>query len=410
MHIAIIAQYFWPESVGPGVFLHQLAADLVKKGHQVTVVTAFPNYPHGEVAAGYRGRLFMRESLDGIGIIRTWIHTSKNKQFWARVFNFGSFIGSSFFGGLGLARPDVVYCYIPPLPLGVTADLICRVKGARLVMNVQDIHPDLPVQLGYLTNPHAIRFFQRMEKFIYRRSTEIVVISDQFRQNLEAKGVPAGKIHVVPNWADASEITPGPRLNDFRRQFELGDAFTVIYSGGLTHNSALPMALEAATLLRNEPFQFVIVGEGVHKPELQRLAKDRRLQNVRFLPFQPWGRYPLVLAAADLQLVSLNAASSKLSLPSKMLKIMAAGRPMLAQAAPDSQVAALIRAGDCGVAVHPDDPRALADAIRSLSRQPERLAAMGANARRYFLENFDRERCIAQLEDVLLQAGDSRSA
>ena len=405
MHIAILAQYFWPESVGPGIFLSQLAADLVRKNHRVTVLTAFPNYPTGQVMAGYRGRLFMRESLDGINIIRSWIFASPKKDFWSRVFNFSSFIGSSLFAGFGLSRPDVVYCYIPPLPLGVTADLLCRLKRTRLVTNVQDIHPDLPVQLGYLTSPRAIRFFQRMERYIYSRSEQIVVISDQFRQNLEAKGVPPDKIQVIPNWADASEITPGPRNNDFRRQFELGDAFTIIYSGGLTHNSALPVAVEAATLLRDEPFQFVLVGEGVHKPALQQMVLDRGLRNVRFLPFQPWGRYPLVLAAADLQLVSLNAASSKLSLPSKMLKIMAAGRPILAQATADSEVARMVRTGDCGVAVAPEDPHALAEAIRQLSRQPERVAEMGIRARRYFLENFDRHRCIAQLEEVLLQAG-----
>jgi colanic acid biosynthesis glycosyl transferase WcaI len=401
MHIAIVAQYFWPESVGPGTFLRQLADDLVRRGHKVTVVTAFPNYPEGKVAKEYRGRFFQREKLDSIHIIRTWIYASESKRFWSRVLNFGSFCASAFFGGLALARPDVIYCYIPPLPLGVTADLICRFKGARLVPNVQDIHPEVAVKLGYLRNPRAIRWFEKMERYIYRRAAAIVAISDQFRRNLEAKGVPAEKIHVVPNWADASEIQPGPRDNDFRRELGIGDAFTIIYSGTLSHNSALPGVLDAAALLRDEPYQFVIVGEGVYKPEMQRAAQERGLTNVRFLPFQPWDKYPQVLNAADLQLVSLQAAAGQLSMPSKILKIMAAGRAVLAQAVPESDVAAILRSADCGVAVHPDDPAPFADAVRALSRQPERVAAMGANARRYFLDHFERQRCTSQIEAIL---------
>lgn len=404
MHIAIVTQYFWPEDVGPGTFLLQLARDLVKKGHRVSVVTSFPNYPEGKVAPAYRGRLFMRESLDGITIIRTWIHASESKRFWSRVLNFGSFCASAFFGGMELSRPDVVYCYVPPLPLGVTADLICRVKGAKFVPNVQDVHPEVAVKLGYLRNPRAIRFFERMEHYVYRRGAEIVVISEQFRRNLEGKGVPPEKIHVVPNWADASEIQPGAKDNDFRRELGLRDAFTIIYSGTLSHNSALPQVLDAAELLRNEPYQFVIVGEGVYKPEMQRIAQERGLTNVRFLPFQPWERYPQVLNAADLQLVSLQTAAGQLSMPSKILKIMAAGRAVLAQAVPESDLAAILRAADCGVAVHPDNPVAFAEAVRALSRGPERLAEMGANARRYFLEHFERERCTSAIESVLRNA------
>lgn len=403
MHVLLLAQYFWPETVGAGVWLHQLSKDLAAGGNRVTMVTAFPNYPQGRIFKGYGGRIYRKEFVDGVEVIRTYIHATPGKAFWSRVLTFGSFCASAALGCMFSGRPDVIYCVMPPLPLGMSAALAGWLKRAPVVVNVQDIYPDIAVSLGYLRNRLAIRFFQKMERLIYRRAAAIVVITESFRDNLLAKGVPPEKLRVIPNWADADAIRPQPKQNTFRAALGANSDFTLIYSGGFSHNTALESILKAARLLSHKPFRFVLVGDGVRKSALESQAREFGLANVSFLPFQPADQYADVLAAADVQLVSLNAAASQMSLPSKMLKIMASGRPILALARPESDVVRLLERARCGVAVDPADHEAVAATIERLAQNPAELEAMGRNAREYMASHFDRRACVMQIDSLLRQ-------
>jgi colanic acid biosynthesis glycosyl transferase WcaI len=162
--------------------------------------------------------------------------------------------------------------------------------------------------------------------------------------------------------------------------------------------------VEAARILANEPHQFVMFGEGGHKDSLEAKASGYRLRNLRFLPFVRAEEYPQTLAASDLQIVVLNEAATNASLPSKVLKIMASGRPVLAIAQPDSELSKLVKRAECGFTVAPTDAEGIAQIIRQLAREPERLNAMGQCARRYAVDHFDRRRCIAALESILVGA------
>jgi colanic acid biosynthesis glycosyl transferase WcaI len=214
---------------------------------------------------------------------------------------------------------------MPPMPLGVSAEFLGLMKAAPVVVNIQDIYPDIAVAVGVLSNPLAIRFFQWMERAIYRRAAAVVVIADGFKENIVGKGVPEDKIHVVPNWADPNEIMPGPKDNAFRKKLGIGDRFSLSYSGSLSFNTNLDPVLGAAEILTDEEFSFIIVGDGVKKGDLQRTAQERQLDNVQFLPFQPLDKYPSVLAAADMNLVTLNRQAAMASVPSKLFKMMASG-------------------------------------------------------------------------------------
>ncbi len=413
MKILIVAQYFWPESVGAGVWLHQLATDLVERAHRVAMLTAFPNYPHRRVFNGYRGRLFLRETVGGVDVFRTYIYARPNESFTSRALTFGSFCLSALLGGFRVERPDVIYCVLPPLPLGLTAELIGWAKGAPVVINLQDIHPDIAIALGYLRNGLAIRLSQAMEGSVYRHADAIVVITDSFKENLIGKGVPAEKVHVVPNWADAEAIQPAPRENSFRREARLDREFAIVYSGNFGHNTCLETVIEAARLLASEPYRFLLIGDGVHKQRLEALASSYGLNNLRFLAFQPLGIYPQVLAAGDLHLVSLNTPTSQFSLPSKVMKIMASGRPIVALADRQSDLGHLLERAQCGVVVAPDDSAGLAATVRRLAGAPNALRAMGENARSFLVENFSRGRCVAQIESTLqnvVRAASDRSA
>ncbi|HEY70214.1 MAG TPA: glycosyltransferase family 4 protein [Anaerolineae bacterium] len=407
LHVQLIAQYFKPETVGSGVWIHQLATDLVALGHQVSVVTSFPNYPKRIVFDGYRGRLFMREQMDGVDVVRTYIYASPNEGMLSRTLNYGSFCASASIGGLFAPKPDVIYCVMPPMPLGAVAAFLGWVKSAPVVVNIQDIYPDIAVAVGVLRNPLMIRFFEWMERFIYRKAASIVVIADGFKENIVGKGVPEEKVHVVPNWADPDEIQPGPKDNPFRRQVGVGDRFTLSYSGSLSYNTNLDPVLDAAELLADEDFSFVIVGDGVKKVELERRAQELGLNNLQFLPFQPLERYPQVLAASDMNLVTLNQQAAMASVPSKMFKMMASGRPVLAITMEGNEVHRLIHDSDCGLTVPPDDPVKLAEALRYAASHPEEMERMGRNARTYLMEKHARRDCVGRIEAILKKVGGS---
>lgn len=407
MHIQLIAQYFKPESVGSGVWIHQLVTDLVGLGHQVSVITSFPNYPKRIIFDGYRGRLFMREQMDGADILRTYIYASPNEGMLSRTLNYASFCTSAAIGGLFAPKPDVIYCVMPPMPLGISAEFLGYIKSVPVVVNIQDIYPDIAVAVGVLRNPRAIRFFEWMERFIYRHAAAIVVIADGFKENVAGKGVPEDKIHVVPNWADPNEILPGPRDNSFRRELGVGDRFTLIYSGSLGYNTDLDPVLGAAEILSDEAFSFVIVGDGVKKGEIVRKAKELRLRNLQFLPFLPLDRYPEVLAAADMNLVTLNQQAATASVPSKVFKMMASERPVLAITMKGNEVHRLVHDSGSGLTVPPSDPVKLAEALRHATSHRDDLQRMGRNARKYLVEKHSRQDCVKMIETILGKAARS---
>ena len=216
-----------------------------------------------------------------------------------------------------------------------------------------------------------------MEKWIYRRADRVAVISEGMREDLLSRGVPGAKVAVIENWADPSFITPGPSDNDFRRSLDIGDRFLVIYSGGINNNANLEPVIEAADMLRNEPFAFAIVGEGQFKPQIEAMARAKRLDRVSFLPFQPVQQYPNVLRAADLNLVTLKAKSAATSVPSKIYKQMAAGRPILAVTPETNELHRLVTTAQCGKCVLPDDANGIVKVVRWAASHGRELQRMG---------------------------------
>jgi colanic acid biosynthesis glycosyl transferase WcaI len=278
---------------------------------------------------------------------------------------------------------------------------LSRIWGSKLVISVQDIYPLAAIELGVLKNPYAIKFFEAMERWMYRKADHIVVISEGFKSNLIGKGVPPDKITIVSNWADPNFVKTGPRNESLRQTFNVGDRFTVIYSGGLTLNSELEPLLHAADALRNEPFSFVIIGEGIHKPRLQQLADDLKLTNLQFRPFVPLPQYPDVLLAADVNIVTLNSRATQVSVPSKIYKQMAAGRPVIAIASSSSELARLIDAGKFGFTVSPSEPAKLVEVLRWAAAHPDEMKEMGVRARQYLLENHSRDRSVDRICEML---------
>ncbi len=402
MRILLIAQYYAPEDVAAAVWIPQLAEDLSAKGNHVTVLTAFPNYPRRVVFEGYRRKIYQREKIDNVEVIRTWIYANPSNAHWSRLLNWGSFCVSALIGGLiSRVKADVIYAIIPPLPLGITALLLGKIIGAKVVTNVQDIYPMIAVQLGILRNPALIRMFEWIERCIYRNSRAVVGISEEFVGHFRRYGAPEKRALMVPNWADSEAIKPQSPDTLLRKEIKGDNKTIVLYSGTLSHNSCTEAIVQAAERIGSPDICFLIVGDGVKKKSLQQYACERELTNVIFMPFQPLARYSEVLATGDIALVALNTAASLASVPSKVFKHMAAGRPIVAITKRGNELQRLITDFEMGIVADPDDIDGIAEAIVKLSGDRNLRERMGANARLAIENYFSRPICVGKIENIL---------
>jgi colanic acid biosynthesis glycosyl transferase WcaI len=394
----IHTMYYLPDFGSAPVLMDELARGLAAAGHEVEVVTTLPR-TRGEE---FRG-LFSSTRVEGGAVVkRLWANSAAHPL--ARLLAWNLYTAGALLNLRRVRRGDVMFLRTPPLQLGVPALFAKVLRGARVVVNVQDIHPDLAIESGILKNPAGIRFAKALEKWVYGLADRIVVISDGFARNLRAKGVPAAKIEVLPNWVDTDVLRPGPKDNPVARRHGLDRRFVVMYSGtiSISSNRALEQALEAAALLAGDrEVLFVVVGEGLKKQALRDKAAALGLTNVLFLPFVPYPELPDLLASSDVLLVPLDRAKSDLSVPSKLYTFLAAGRPVLGLAAPDSEVARLLRENDCGVDAPPDDPAAIAAAVKALARAPEKRRALGANARDYVVRGFAKDKILRSYDALL---------
>jgi len=407
MRILFLAQCYAPEDISAAVLITELATDLAKRGHQVSVVTGAPNYPHGRVFKGYRNCWCHVETLNGVRVIRTWSYISPSKKIWPRLFHYGTYSLTALYGGLAAGRPDVLVSYSPPLPLGISAWFLSRVWRIPWILQLEDLYPDAAIAAGLMTNKRIVSFFFGMEKFLYQKSNHISVIAEGFRQTLLAKRVPDPKIEVIPVWADPDEVRPLPKANDFRHEHGLDSKFVVLYAGNIGVTSCLEDVLDTAEILREQAkILFLIVGEGTKKVALRAEMQSRQLRNVIFLHYQPREIFPRMLAAADVILVTLNAGAALSSMPSKIFNGMSSARPILAVAPPGSELAHIVEQAGCGWVVPPGSPMELAVTIAQLTGQEALLAQMGQNGRACLEKHYSRHRCVDAYEKMLIGFSD----
>jgi colanic acid biosynthesis glycosyl transferase WcaI len=404
MKIMIICQWFPPEYAPVGVMLKELAEDLTKSGYSVTVVTGFPNHPAGTVFEGYRKRLFFTERMDGIRVIRCYLYTSPRKTFLRRVANYFSFAATSFAAALVLQRQDLLFIVSPPLSNGLIALLLHRLKGLRFIFNVQDLYPDAAMSVGVIRNRLLIKILKRIELAIYRGAERVAVISEGFKENLLAKGVPDPKIRIIYNWLDACEIVPLPRDNEFARAHGLTGKFVILYSGTIGMISGAEIIIECAETLKTyRDILFLFVGEGVAKEAISEKARSTGLDNIRFLAFQPRNILSQVQSSADVSVVTLSKGKGKTSVPSKVLGYMAAARPVVASVDPDSDTRQLIERAGCGICVDPEDVQELSLAIESLYHDRGKASLLGRRGREFLISNWDRKIITSHYERLLAE-------
>lgn len=402
MRVLILSQYYKPEPVPKPA---ELAESLVARGHTVSVLTGYPNYPSGTLYDGYRLAPAARASVDGIPVVRAFEYPDHGTRATGRIANYVSFMLAAPLASALAPSCDVIYVWHPPLTVGVAAALIARARRVPFVYDVQDIWPESAVLAGMLKPGLLVRFMSWLERIIYRQADHILVTTEGARQNLLGKGVPSRKVSVMKHWIDdrVFALAPSEARDGVRARYEWRDRFVVLFAGNIGLVQGLDTVLDAAAALPDSSSALIaIVGDGTDRARLEARARAMGLERrVVFLGRQPAESMPAFFAAADALLVHLKKGElSRLVIPTKTMAYLAAGRPIIM--AMDGAAAELVTDAAAGAAIPPGDAPRLAEAIEAMRGlcDAERLA-MGERGRRYLARHFTREVVVPEYEALL---------
>ncbi len=388
MHILLIHQAFAALDEAGGTRHAELANYLADHGHQVTIISSPVSYLTGQShqeRAKWVEKLVLRP---GVVMLRTYTYAAIHRSFVHRVVSFVSFMISSFWAGMGVEKIDLVWGTSPPIFQGITAWLIGRFKSVPFLFEVRDLWPEFAVAIGVLRNRLLIRSSLWLEKFLYRHADRVMVNSPGYVAHVQSNG--ARCVELIPNGADPEMFLPDADGKEFREQHHLTGQFVALYAGAHGLSNDLNVVLDSAEILKNEPgISIVLVGDGKEKRNLQSRANALRLNNLLLLPAVPKTEMVQTLAAADACIAILKPLELyKTTYPNKVFDYMAAGRPVLLLI--DGVIREVVENAGAGVFVPPGNAAALADAIRTLSEEPERRKAMGQNGRKYVEKYYSR--------------------
>jgi glycosyltransferase involved in cell wall biosynthesis len=396
MHILLIHQAFAALDEPGGTRHHELARQLVRQGHQVTVIASPVSY-----LTGAKKEKYQRKQVDDVGvtIIRSFTLPALHRSFVWRVFSFFSFMFSSFINGLFVRRVDLVWGTSPPIFQGPTAWLLARLKGVPFLLEIRDLWPAFAVAVGVLKNKLLIRLSEWLERFLYRQADQVVVNSPGFIKHVEEQG--AQQVALIPNGADPDMFNPQSKGLSFRKAHGLDEKFILLYAGAHGISNDLQIVLKAAEKIKDhDQIRIILLGSGKEKDQLQSEAMQKKLDNVVFLPPVPKLDMPEALAAADACLAILKPIEMyKTTYPNKVFDYMAAGRAVVL--AIDGVIREVVEQAHAGMAVPPGDPDALANAILDLAKNKEKCRTMGISGRRFIESHFSRAQLAEQFTALL---------
>ncbi|MFT4414429.1 glycosyltransferase family 4 protein [Fredinandcohnia humi] len=372
MRIIYLCQHFPPETGAPQIRVYEVSKELLKRGHQIEVVTAFPHHPMGVIPDEYKGKFYQYELYDDIPVYRTWIYPSPKGSFWKRLASYFSFTFSSFYGLLKAKPTDVIICNSPPLFLGITGYLGAKLKRAKFVFNVADIWPESAVELGILKNQSFIKLSRWLELFLYRKSWKIATATDGIKDYMVRHGKKEEDVFLLPNGVNTEVFVPKPKDQALIDEIGLHGKTVFTYAGALGYAQGLDSVLEAAALLKdNEPnVHFLFVGDGQEKEKLLKMKEDLDLTNVTFYGSVPVSRMPDIFSITDYSIVSLrNIELFKGARPSKIFPAISTGTPVLYCGSGES--AQILLDYNCGRIAPPEDPEGIAAEIKNLMKLSE---------------------------------------
>jgi colanic acid biosynthesis glycosyl transferase WcaI len=411
MRLLTLGINYWPEETGIAVFNTGRCEHMAAQGHDTIMCTAFPYYPRWRVDAAYRGRVFSRETRNGVEILRSYLYVPRRVTTLRRMLHESSFIASACLRAMASRRPDAVLAVSPPLGLALPTLLLSRLWGIPYAFRVEDLQPDAAVDLGMLPSGPMVRLLYTVERLAYRRAALVSTLTPAMQRKIVSKGIPPERVTVSPGWADPSAfelpLTGGGAA--FRRRFGLTNCFLVVHVGNMGVKQGLDVVLAAAERSRDCPeIVYLLIGDGAARPALEARAAAIGLSNLRILPLQPAEVFREVLAATDLALVTQQRAVADIVFPSKVLTLLAAGKPVVSALNASSEVARVVTEAGAGVITAAEDPGALATAVRTLRGDADRRHRMGAQGRAYAWAHWERERILSAMEQQLLALAEGR--
>ena len=407
MKILYVSQYFPPEMGAPAARAAELSRHWARMGHEVTVLTGFPNHPTGAVPPEWRSRLrrlFYRETVDGVQVVRTWLWPLPNRKAHERIRNYASFCLSAAVSGLRLGKPDVLIGSSPQLLVALAGWWLAWWKRVPSVFEVRDLWPESLAAVGAGGEGTFLhRALGAIAGFLYRRADRIVVVTPAFKDHLiRYWHVPAARISIVENGVETDLFRPGPAAMEVRKQLQLEHRFLICYIGTMGMAHGLETLIAAADELQTAlpSAMFLLIGEGAEKERIVELAAARGLNNIQFLGQQPRERIPGYVSAADLCLVMLKKTDLfKTVIPTKLLEYMACERPVIV--AVDGEARRVVEEAGAGVFVEPENSKELVKAILDLAGNAELRQQMGARGRQYIVDKLSREQTAQDYITVL---------
>ncbi|HVO59501.1 MAG TPA: glycosyltransferase family 4 protein [Terriglobales bacterium] len=416
MKILYVSQYYPPEMGAPAARVSELSRHWRESGHEVTVLTGFPNHPTGVLHRDYRRqfhRLICNETVDGVRVVRSWLLPLPNGRAHERILNYSSFCLSAALSGTFLARPDIVIATSPQLLVGLAGRWIATRHSVPFIFEVRDLWPESLTAVGMGDQSSLMnRTLGAVADFLYAQADRIVVVTPASREHLIVhRGVNNDKISVIQNGVESAQFRPAPRNEALKQRLGMEGRFVVGYLGTIGMAHALETLVQAARMLgRMAPeVAFLVVGEGAAKKRIQEVAKAAEVDNIVFVEQQLRDRIPEFIHACDACLVLLRKTDLfRTVMPTKMLEFMSCGRPVLLGV--DGQARQVIEQAKAGMFVQPENASALVDAICNLRGNPDLCEALGRNGRDYILAHYSRRQSatayLSVLENVL---GEARS-
>jgi len=366
-------------------------------GWRVSVIAGVPLIPASDSGNGRAvGWITGRERHEGVDVFRARGTRLSKRRFIGRFTNYMTYFASACLAGLRLDRPDVIVALTDPPIIGLAACLASRRYGVPFVMSYRDVFPEVARLLEDFHVESVNAILQRVNRFLVAHADRVITLGESMQRRLiDGKGAEPRKTVIIPDWADCEAIVPSPKRNAFSEAHGLADRFVVMHAGNLGLSQNLESVVGAAEHLLDLPdLVLLFVGEGVKKPSLQAIARDRGLTNVRFLPYQPKADLSNTFAAADCFVVSLSVGLSGFIVPSKLYGILAAGRPYVAAMERDSEAVRIAEKEGCGLVADPGNPESLAAQIRALYLNRDLTRQMGERAREVGMR-FDRRAGVA---------------
>jgi colanic acid biosynthesis glycosyl transferase WcaI len=373
VHILLLNEYFPPDTSATAKFAAQVVEALAVK-HRVTVLAGRPSYDPAE----RHPRYFLRREVRGnLAVERVGSTAYPRFQMRRRVSNYLTYLSLAIPRALSISSDIVLAMTDPPIE-GIAGALVARLSGRPFVYNVRDLYPDMALG-GSIVRPGSFTArWEAMHRWALRRAARVIVLGEDMRDRIVAKGVDPARVVVSRDGIVIPETLPSAD-NSVAREIRGDFRFVLVHAGNVGFYGAWQTLISAVRILEKEGVGLVFIGEGAMKPQVEAMAQGCRA--IRFLPFRPAGDVPLVLSSGDMHVVTVKRGLEGVVVPSKLYPTLAAGRPVLGVAPEESDVVRIIRRTGCGMAADPDDPNRVADAIRSVLRDSEQLQSMARRAR-----------------------------